>query len=93
MTVTFEVPDDIAQELAARGGNLSRRALEGLAVEAYRARALSQLQVGRLLSLSRIETEDFLAQHVDLYDYSQEELEAEADLLKSTPGASSADDR
>ena len=84
--MTFELPDDIAQALAARGGDLSRRALEGLAVEAYRARVLSQLQVGRLLSLSRIETEDFLAQHVDLYDYSQEELEAEADLLHRLEG-------
>jgi hypothetical protein len=34
-----------------------------------------------MLNLSRIETEDFLARHADLYDYSSQELEAEAHLL------------
>jgi predicted HTH domain antitoxin len=42
---------------------------------------LTQFDVGQLLRLSRIQAENFLARHVDLYDYSTEELEAEADLL------------
>jgi predicted HTH domain antitoxin len=42
---------------------------------------LTQFDVGQLLGLSRVQAEDFLARHVDLYDYSTEELEAEADLL------------
>ena len=77
MQITVELPDDIAQHPDA-----GREALEALAVEAYRSRTMTQFQVGKLLGLSRIQTEDFLARHVDLYDYSRAELEAEADLLQ-----------
>ncbi len=80
MTVTFDLPDDIAEALASQG-DLSRRTLEALAIDGYRQKTLTQLQVSRLLGLARIETEMFLAQHVDLYDYSVAELQAEADLL------------
>lgn len=76
MQITVELPDDIAQH-----PNPGREALEALAVEAYRLRKLTQFQVGQLLGFSRIQTEDFLARHLDLYDYSTEELEAEAELL------------
>ena len=85
MTVTLNVPDDIAQALAAQG-DVSRSALEALAVDAYRRRILTQAQVSRLLDLARIPTEKFLAQHVDLYDYSTAELESEADLLHRLTG-------
>ena len=70
----------IAQALSANG-DLSRHALEVLAVDAYRQKALTQAQVGGLLGLAHNETEMFLARHVDLYDYSTPELEAESDLL------------
>lgn len=76
MQITVEIPEDIAQH-----PDPGREALEALAVEGYRSRKLTQLDVGRLLRLSRIETEDFLASHVDLYDYTTEELQAEANLL------------
>jgi predicted HTH domain antitoxin len=77
MQITVELPEDIA-----RHPDPGREALEALAVEGYRSRKLTQFDVGQLLGLSRIQTEDFLARHVDLYDYSPQELEAEADLLK-----------
>jgi predicted HTH domain antitoxin len=82
MLVTLELPDDIAEALASQSSDLSRRALEALAIDGYRDRKLTQLQVGRLLCLSRIETEDFLARHIDLYDYDPSELHREADALK-----------
>ena len=81
MILTLELPDSIAQILASRG-DLSRQALEALAVNGYRQKIFTQMQVGQLLGLPRIETEDFLAKHTHLYDYSMEELEAEADLLQ-----------
>lgn len=81
MTLTLELPDSIAQIFASRG-DLSRQALEALAVDGYRQKLLTQMQVGQLLGLARVETEDFLAKHTPLYDYSMEELEAEADLLQ-----------
>jgi len=82
MIVTLDIPDEIAAQLTAPGQEISRAAMEALALEGYRRGALTQLQVGHLLGLSRIETEDFLAEHVDLYDYSIEELEAEAEVLR-----------
>ena len=63
----------------------SRAALEALALEGYRRGILTQLQVGQLLYLSRIETEDFLAQHVDLYDYDSAELHREIEALADMP--------
>ena len=68
MKVTLDIPDEIANQIKAYGADISRTALEALALDGYRRGMLTQLQVGQLLGLSRIEAEDFLAQHVDLYD-------------------------
>ena len=81
MTITLEIPDEIAAELSGEGRELSRAALEGLAVEGYRDGKLTQRQVGRLLGLSRVQAEDFLAQHVDLYRYDPSELGRELEAL------------
>ncbi len=78
MEITIRIPDDLARFLTGDGGDLSRRTLEALAIDGYRQSSLSQLQVGQLLGLSRIETEDFLARHVDLYDYDPAQLDREA---------------
>jgi len=78
MEITIHIPDDLARSLGQAGADLSRRTLEALAVDGYRRGSLTQLQVGPLLGLSRVETEDFLARHVDLYDYDPGELDREA---------------
>ena len=52
-----------------------------MALESFRLGRLTQVQVGRLLGLSRIEAEDFLAEHLDLYDYEPDELRREAEAL------------
>ncbi|MGD0300819.1 MAG: hypothetical protein ABSE86_27360 [Bryobacteraceae bacterium] len=41
MNVTVQIPDDLVKQLTAAGGDLSRRALEALAVEEYRHDRLS----------------------------------------------------
>jgi hypothetical protein len=81
MTVTIEIPDEIAAELTAAGPELSRAAVEGLALEGYRRGVLTQFQVGQLLGLSRIQAEDFLAEHLALYDYEPAELQRESEAL------------
>ena len=80
MQITVELPEDIA-----RHSDPGREALEALAVQGYRSQKLTQHDVGKLLGLSRMQTLEFLARHVDLYNYSSEELEAEAELLKRLP--------
>jgi predicted HTH domain antitoxin len=78
MEITIHIPDDLARSLGQAHGDLSRRTLEALAIDGYRRGSLTQLQVGQLLGLSRIETEDLLARHVALYDYDPAELDREA---------------
>ena len=48
MKITFDVPDDIAMDLAAETGDLSRLALESLALEGYRSRHLSEEQIRKM---------------------------------------------
>lgn len=79
--VVIDIPDEIAAQLTAGGRELSRTALEALGLEGYRLGMLNQLQVGQLLGLSRIQTEDFLAEHADLYDFDPSELNREAQAL------------
>ena len=81
MKVTLDIPDEIAAQLRTYGRDISRAALEALALYGYRRGMLTQLHVGQLLGLSRIEAEDFLAQHLDLYDYESAELRREAEAL------------
>jgi hypothetical protein len=85
--ITFEIPDDIAAQIAAKGPELSRTALEALALEEFRLGTLSQHQVGHLLGLARVETEDFLAKHADLYDFDPSELRREAEVLANLSNA------
>jgi len=81
VTVTLDIPDEIARELAVAGQELSRAALEALALEGYRRGAITQRHVGHLLGLTRIQTEDFLAERLALYDYDPAELRREAEAL------------
>ena len=84
MDVTLRIPDDVARRLAAAGGDVSRRALEALALEGYRDQTLTLYQVSEMLSLSRIETEDFLGQHcVPLSVIEEADLDREAAILEA----------
>jgi predicted HTH domain antitoxin len=81
MEVTLHIPDEVAKRLAA-GGDLSRRALEALALEGYREQTLTLYQVSEMLGFSRVETEDFLGQHqVPLAAIEEVDLNREAALF------------
>lgn len=81
MTVILDIPDEIARELAAAGEEPSHAALEGLALEGFRRGRLTQFHVGQLLGLTRSQTEDFLSEHLALYDYDPAELRREVEAL------------
>jgi len=79
MEVTLHIPDEIAKRLSASGGDMSRRALEAIALEGYRDQTLTLYQVSEMLGLSRVETEDFLGQHhVPLAVINEADLDREA---------------
>ena len=84
MEVTLHIPDDIAKRLSAGGGDVSRRALEAIALEGYRDQTLTLYQVSEMLGLSRIQTEDFLGQHhVPLAVIDEADLDREAALFEA----------
>ena len=74
MSVTIDLPEEIARQLQAHWGDLPRRALEALAIEGYRSVVLSLGQVAEILGLSIWETEIFLKERgVDL-PYTSEDI-------------------
>jgi predicted HTH domain antitoxin len=84
MEVILRIPDDVAQRLFPDGGDVSRRALEALALEGYRDQTLTLYQVSEMLGLSRVETEDFLGQHhVPLAAIGEADLDREAALYEA----------
>jgi predicted HTH domain antitoxin len=83
MDVTLRIPDEIAA-CFGRPGDVSRRALEALALDAYREGSLSLFQVSDLLGLSRVETEDLLGKHqVELARIDTSELDREAAIFET----------
>lgn len=61
MNVTLRIPDDIAERLAAGGADLERDALEGFALEAFRAGRITRHELRVLLGItSRHELDGFL---------------------------------
>ena len=82
MQITIELPDDIAVGLESRWKDLPRAALESLALEAYRSRALTAAQLGRLLGFqARMEVDDFLKEH-ETFDSSAADFEQDRETLR-----------
>ncbi|HLJ49275.1 MAG TPA: UPF0175 family protein [Bryobacteraceae bacterium] len=76
MQVTLDIPDEFSALLATSSADLSRVALEAIALEAYRERKLTTAQLRRLLGFdSRYELDGFLKRHEVWLDYSWQDLE------------------
>jgi hypothetical protein len=82
MQITLELPEDIAQRLGSQWSDLSRAALESLALEAYRSHALSAAQLRRLLGFeTRMQVDAFLKEH-EIYDYTAVDFEQDRETLR-----------
>jgi hypothetical protein len=74
--ITLDLPQDVADDLRAKWGDLPRAALESLALEGYRSGALTHAQLRRLLGFgSRTQADAFLKQHGVYFDYTLDDLE------------------
>jgi len=95
MQVTLEIPDQLARQLSRDGQELSRAALEALALEGYRSERLSESQIRQLLGfLTRIQVHAFLKEHNCYLLYSIDDLERDrqtAENLRSARRAASQD--
>jgi hypothetical protein len=77
MEVTIQVPEDIAARWQQHS-DMSRSALEGVALEAYRQRVIGESRLQQWLGLeTRFEVHDFLKAHGVPLNYSLEDLEAD----------------
>jgi len=83
LVVQLQVPDDIAEKLLIKWGDLPRCALEALAVDAYREDVLTAYEVQRLLGFSsRWKTEEFLKRAGADLGYTEDDLRADSETLQ-----------
>jgi predicted HTH domain antitoxin len=76
MTITLDIPDEIGAALAAAGQDVSRAALEAIALEGYRSDRLTSAEVRRLLGFeTRMEVDEFLKRHGADMHYTLDDLE------------------
>jgi uncharacterized protein UPF0175 len=82
MDVTVHIPDDLAARLGAEG-DLSRRALEALALEEYKSGHIGKPDLRRLLGFTtRYELDGFLKNHGLWTDYTIEDFRHEREDLR-----------
>ena len=82
IAITIELPESVAEKLGNSKMDLSRAALEAIALEGYRSDRLTGFQVREMLGFETgLELDAFLKAHrVDL-EYSFEDLERERTAL------------
>jgi hypothetical protein len=83
MDVTVHIPDDIAARLCAAGGDLSRLALEGFALEEYKNEHITKAELRRLLGFgTRYRLDGFLKAHNVFEKYTMADFEQEREDLR-----------
>jgi predicted HTH domain antitoxin len=83
LNLNVEIPDDLVGQLNAAGGDLSRRALEALALEEYKSGHLTEDELRRLLGFgSRYQLDGFLKAHGVWIEYTVEDFRREVDSLE-----------
>jgi len=78
MQVQIALPDEVARTLEMKWGNLERKLLEMVVLEAYRQGSISTGKVRELLEMStRLEADAFLQAHGIELDYNEADLESD----------------
>ncbi len=84
MTVTLEIPEELARRLGPGAARMSR---EALGLEALRQRLWTEAELGRFLGFTRLALDQFLKDHgVDLA-YQWDDLERERSVFREIAGA------
>jgi hypothetical protein len=81
-SIEFVTPTSISDNVEKEAKGLSRRALEGLALEELRAGRITEPQLRKMLGLTRIQLDGFLKSHGIYRDYTLEDFERERKSLK-----------
>ena len=76
MDITINIPSDIEPRLQSHLGSLSQKALEAIAVEAYRSKLINVAEVQRMLQIpSRLATDALLKEYGAYLHYTEADLE------------------
>ena len=83
MELTVQIPDELASRMSASGVDLSRRALEALALEEFKSGRITKPELRRLLGFeTRYLLDAFLKTHDVSEDYTMQDLEQELEGLR-----------
>ena len=83
MELTVQIPDELASRMSASGVDLSRRALEALALEEFKSGRITKPELRRLLGFgTRYQLDGFLKAHEVYEDYTLQDLEQELEGLR-----------
>ena len=83
MNVALDLPEDVARRLEAAWGDLSVRAKDALAVEAYRSGLITHSEVQSLLSIgTRMEVDAVLTQAGAYLDYTAADLQSDIAAIR-----------
>ncbi len=83
MTISFEIPQDIEEQIRTNGTDLDREARETYLVELYRQDRISHHQLTEALGLTRLETDGVLKRHKVSSGPTLVELRAEIGSLRN----------
>jgi predicted HTH domain antitoxin len=84
MTISFELPREIEEQIDLNGASLGREARELLLVELYREDRITHHQLSEALGLTRLETDGVLKRHKVSSGPTLEELRAEIGSLRDS---------
>jgi hypothetical protein len=82
MTISFELPDNIEQQVRTNGADLNREAKVAYLLGLYRQDRISHAQLCEALDVSFHEAETLIKEHGAGHDFTLEEFQAERALLR-----------
>jgi hypothetical protein len=83
MTITIEIPDELAAALTASGRDLCRAALEAIALDGYRSDRLTEADIRQLLGFeTRMEVHGFLKEHGAFLPCTVKDLEHDREVAR-----------
>ena len=82
MNISYEIPQDIEQELRTNGLDVNGEAKEAYLIDLYRQERISHRQLADALGLNRYETDGVLKRHKVSPNVTAQEMRAQATSLQ-----------
>jgi hypothetical protein len=84
MTISFQIPPDIEQELSHSGADLSGQARRAFLLDLYRRDRISHVQLCEALGVSFHEAEGLIKEYRAGHDFPVEEFEEQRAFLRGS---------